>query len=233
MSRIQLRKPLSPVKLKNPLLLRNALIKVFLNRNWTILHVQVYIQEKIVVFLVENVLYSNESLLSIPCGMVHCTVTRNDQSTEQNTFKKNQNLSWLSQITFASCRQTKFFSGFINEVKRNLTQLTTRRAIACCRSAGSAVAQARLALLTSSQGALYSVSRRPLSSFGLWIILFILLPPSLPPFISSSDKSVWQVPGLIGVGAHGWKARVYQGLACSRRWVSRVRCSDGGERVKS
>ena len=26
-----------------------------------------YIQEQIVVFLVENVLYSNESLLSIPC----------------------------------------------------------------------------------------------------------------------------------------------------------------------
>ena len=29
----------------------------------------------------------------------------------------------------------------------------------------------------------YSVSWRHLSSFGLWIILFILLPPSLPPFI--------------------------------------------------
>ena len=52
------------------------------------------------------------------------------------------------------------------------------------------VAQARSALLASSPRALYSVSRRPLSSFGLWIILFILLPPSLPPFIFSSDKSV-------------------------------------------
>ena len=41
------------------------------------------------------------------------------------------------------------------------------------------------------------------------------------------------MPGPICVGAHGWKARVYQGLACSRRSVSRVRCSDGGERVKS
>ena len=39
--------------------------------------------------------------------------------------------------------------------------------------------------------------------------------------------------GPISVGAHGWKARVYQGLACSKRSVSRVRCSDGGERVKS
>ena len=42
-----------------------------------------------------------------------------------------------------------------------------------------------------------------------------------------------QVPGPICVGGHGWKARVYQGLACSRRSVGRVRCSDDGERVKS
>ena len=34
-------------------------------------------------------------------------------------------------------------------------------------------------------------------------------------------------------GAHGWNAQVYQGLACSRRSDSRVRCLDGGERVKS
>ena len=122
---------------------------------------------------------------------------------------------------------------FYNEVKWNLTQLTTRRAVACCRSAVSAVAQARSALLASSQGALYSVSRRPLSSFGLWIILFIFLPLSLLPFYFSSDKSVCQVPGPIGVGGRGWNARVYQGLACSRRSDSRVRCSDGGERVKS
>ena len=38
-----------------------------------------YIQEKIVVFLVENVLYSNKSLLSIPCR--DGTVTKNDEST--------------------------------------------------------------------------------------------------------------------------------------------------------
>ena len=56
-----------------------------------------YIQEQIVAFLVENVLYSNESLLSIPCR--DGTVIRNDQSTEQDSFKKNQNLLWLSQIT--------------------------------------------------------------------------------------------------------------------------------------
>ena len=74
-------------------------------------------------------------------------------------------------------------------------------------------AQARSALLASSRCELYNVSWRPLSSFGLCIILFILLPPSLLPFYFSSDKSVWQVPGPICVGAHGWKARVYHGLA--------------------
>ena len=92
---------------------------------------------------------------------------------------------------------------------------------------------ARSALLASSSCDLYSVSGRPLSGFGLWIILFILLPPSLLPFYFSCDKSLWQVPGPICVGAHGWKARVYQGLACCRHSVSRVRCSDDGERVKS
>ena len=51
------------------------------------------------------------------------------------------------------------------------------------------------------------------------------------PALFFSDKSVCQVPGPISVGAHGWKARVYQGITCSRRSVSRVRCSDGGERV--
>ena len=50
----------------------------------------------------------------------------------------------------------------------------------------------------------------------LWIILFILYPHPSPPLYFSSDKSVCQVPGPISVGAHGWKARVYQGLACSR-----------------
>ena len=73
-----------------------------------------YIQEQIVVFLVENVLYSYERLLSIPCR--DGTVTRNDEGTEQDSFKKNQNLLWLSRITFASCRQTKFVSGFIRKL---------------------------------------------------------------------------------------------------------------------
>ena len=95
------------------------------------------------------------------------------------------------------------------------------------------VAQAWSALLASSRCEFYSVSWRPLSSFGLWIILFILLPPSLSPFIfpliNQCDMCLVPLPW----GAHGWNARVYQELACSRRLDSRVRCSDGGERVKS
>ena len=159
--------------------------------------------------------------------MVHCTVTRNDQSTEQDSF--------VMIVTDCICQLStnKIRFRYYNEVKWNLTQLATRRVVACCQSAVSAVVKARSALLASSQCDLHSVSWRPLSSFGLWIILFILLPPCLLPFYFSSDKSVWQVPGPICVGAHGWKARVYQGLACSRLSVNRVRCSDGGERVKS
>ena len=129
-----------------------------------------------------------------------------------------------------STNKTRF--RFYNEVKWNLTQLTTRRAVACCRSVVSAVAQAWLALLASSPCASYSVSWRPLFSFAFGSF-FNPHPFPLPPLYFSSDKSVCQVSGPISVGAHGWKARVYQGLACSRRSVSRVRCSDGGERVKS
>ena len=103
----------------------------------------------------------------------------------------------------------------------------------CVLSVSGQCVVARSALLASSPCDLYSVSGRPLSGFGLWIILFILLPPSLLPFYFSCDKSLWQVPGPICVGAHGWKARVYQGLACCRHSVSRVRCSENGERVKS
>ena len=103
----------------------------------------------------------------------------------------------------------------------------------CVLSVSGQCVVARSALLASSPCDLYSVSGRPLPAFGLWIILFILLPPSLLSFYFSCDKSVWHVPGLICVGAHGWKARVYQRLACCRHSVSRVRCSDDGERVKS
>ena len=39
----------------------------------------------------------------------------------------------------------------------------------------------------------------------------------IPPhtFYFSTDKSVCQVPGSIGVGAHGWKAQVYQPWGCN------------------
>ena len=89
------------------------------------------------------------------------------------------------------------------------------------------VAQARSALLASSPCASYSVSWRPVFSFAFGSFFN----PHPSPLYFSSDKSVCQVPGPISVGAHGWKAWVYQGITCSRRSVSRVRCSDGGERV--
>ena len=81
------------------------------------------------------------------------------------------------------------------------------------------------ALLASSPCACYSISWRPLSSFSLWIILLL---PSLPtfPFIFSTDKSLWLMPGSVGVGAHGSKAQVYQpwaGFAESGGpWISRA-----------
>ena len=67
----------------------------------------------------------------------------------------------------------------------------------------------------------------------VWPLDYSLTPIPPPSLYFSSDKSVCQVPGPISMGAYGWKARVYQGVACFRRSVSRGRCSDSGERVKS
>ena len=36
-----------------------------------------------------------------------------------------------------------------------------------------------------------------------------------PPFHFATDQSVWQVLGSFGMGAHGWKARVYQPWECN------------------
>ena len=60
-------------------------------------------------------------------------------------------------------------------------------------------------------------SWQPFSSFSLWIIL---LPPSLPPFNSSTVKSVWQVPGSIGGGlmAGGRGFASHGGVTLSRGW---------------
>ena len=57
-------------------------------------------------------------------------------------------------------------------------------------------------------------------AFGSFFLFFYPHPssPFLFPLINQCDKCL---------------ARIYQGLACSRRSVSRVRCSDDGERVKS
>ena len=46
------------------------------------------------------------------------------------------------------------------------------------------------------------------SSFGF-------TPITPPAFYFSTNKSVRQVPGSIGVGAHGWKAQVYQPWGCN------------------
>ena len=57
-------------------------------------------------------------------------------------------------------------------------------------------------------------------AFGSFFLFFYPHPssPFLFPLINQCDMCL---------------ARIYQGLACSRRSVSRVRCSDDGERVKS
>ena len=91
-----------------------------------------HIQEQIVVFLVENVLYSNESFLSIPCWDGTLYSDKEWSSTEQDSF--------IMIVTGYICQLStnKIRFRFYNEVKWNLTQLITRRAVACCRSAVSA-----------------------------------------------------------------------------------------------
>ena len=75
----------------------------------------------------------------------------------------------------------------INQVFYDSMQLTTSSAISCYCSAVSLVALARSALLASAPFAYYSVSRRTPASFSLYIVH---LPPPLPPFYFSTDKSV-------------------------------------------
>ena len=145
------------------------------------------------------------------------------KSTEQDSFKRSQNSLSLWQITFASCREIRFVSGFINEVKWNLTQLTTRRAVTCCRSVVSAWwlkrCQPCLHHLHVLSAAFHGGPSLRLA-FGSFFLFFYPHPssPFLFPLINQCDMCL---------------ARIYRGLACSRRSVSRVRCSDDGERVKS
>ena len=122
---------------------------------------------------------------------------------------------------------------FYNEVKWNLTQLTRRRAVACCRSAVSAWWLKRgkpclhhlHVLCTAFPGGLSL--RLPIKSF---FSFFYPHPSSslIFPLINQSGRCL--VPFAWGSWLEG---AVYRGLACSRRSVSRVRCSDGGEWVKS
>ena len=66
----------------------------------------------------------------------------------------------------------------------------------------------------SSAVSLACMTRPPFAQYNVFLaaILFVWpfyhsfspIPTPLPHY-SSTDKSVWQVPGSIGVGAHGWR----------------------------
>ena len=85
-----------------------------------------------------------------------------------------------------------------------LTELTTRSAgVVSGQSFGSsAVSLACITSMCSVQCFRGGHSLR--LAFGSFFY------PHPSPLNSSTVKSVWQVPGSIGVGAHGWRARVCQ-----------------------
>ena len=95
----------------------------------------------------------------------------------------------------------------INKVKWSLAELTTRSA---------SVGQRSVRWLKRGQPCLHHLHLLGIafpSGHSLFLVfVFILLPPLLTPFIFSTDKSVWQVPGSVGVVVHGNRARVYQPL---------------------
>ena len=85
-----------------------------------------------------------------------------------------------------------------------LTQLTTRSTgVVSGRSFGSSVVS--LACITS----VCSVQRFP-GGHSLYLALGSSFYPHPSHLYSSTDKSVWQASGSIGVGAHGWRALVCQ-----------------------
>ena len=71
------------------------------------------------------------------------------------------------------------------------------------RSAVDAVAQARSACNLHVLSTAFPGGHSLFLAFGSFFY-----PYPFPPFIFSTDKSVWQVPGSVGARAHGWKARV-------------------------
>ena len=98
----------------------------------------------------------------------------------------------------------------INEVKWNLTQLTTRSA---------SVGQRSMRSLMRGQPCFYHLhllgTAFP-SGHSLRLVFgSFFYPHCSPPLFFSTDKSVWQVPGSVGVVVHGNSARVYQPLGCN------------------
>ena len=80
-----------------------------------------------------------------------------------------------------------------------------------CTQAISLVAQKQSVLLAPAPCACYSISHLPLALFSLLCILHFPLPK--PPSLSFFHwRSVWKVPGSIGLGAYGWKGWIYQSV---------------------
>ena len=91
-------------------------------------------------------------------------------------------------------------------VKWNLMQLTIR-------SVNSQLGGADAVSLTNTS-CMCLVQHFPAAthSLSLWITH---LPPPLPLFYFFTAKSVWKVPGSVGMGAHGWEVQIYQPWGCN------------------
>ena len=86
----------------------------------------------------------------------------------------------------------------INKVKWSLTELTTRSA---------SVGQRSMRWFKRGQPCLHHLHVLTIQRFFIWPLDHSST-PLLTPFIIFTDKSVWQVPGSVGVGVHGKRARV-------------------------
>ena len=111
MSSSHLRKPLWSVKLKNPLLLKNVFIKVFLNRSWTVLRVysranRCFSCRKCTVLLRELIEYSLLGWYRIKEWSKHWA---------RLIWKESKFVMIVTDYLYL-CRQIRFVSGFINEV---------------------------------------------------------------------------------------------------------------------
>ena len=92
----------------------------------------------------------------------------------------------------------------INDVKWNLIPLTTRSTVFCCRSVGQCGGANVISLACINSMCLVQCFHCTLLlclAFGLCLF------PTSSFSLFFTDKSVWQLPCSIGVGAHGWKVR--------------------------